>query len=433
MSAAPFPSWVMMERFVFRRDDEESFPDDSEAPIRVSGATSWNAPFRIAFSLAKPPLISRLYAQFPGFPDPTQQRPLAIMAAHRHLFMFRVGTCTPALGGVVLQDFFIYNADNPSSLKALPPCTEPYPDYARADCRLPRRPPGQQDERRLLALGCMGLLCRGEGEEFVVAELSVYPSRHKVYADICMLRSSTSASPGLDGKWNSFRVPILEHEDPDDVSQLCYWQTNTVIPLDRFLCWIDYHRGILLCDVLLEPNPKVSFIRLPLNKFPSNHSSKESSWVYRGASVVDAGRTLKFINIERTDGVGYGPLKPGASFTIRCYTLSSCKEAWRMDYTVDSEDLWSLNSPECLPRDILMFPQVNIDDPYIVQFVTSEFIWVLNKMWVVAIDMRTRRVLSSSIYVNGREDKDVEFTEKRSNAPMSFLPCEFSNFLRPSR
>ena len=61
-AAAAFPNWVMLERFVFRRDDEESFPHGNKAPIRASGKTSLDAEFRIAFSLAEPPLISRLYA-----------------------------------------------------------------------------------------------------------------------------------------------------------------------------------------------------------------------------------------------------------------------------------------------------------------------------------------------------------------------------------
>ncbi|XP_037455664.1 uncharacterized protein LOC119326064 [Triticum dicoccoides] len=331
------------------------------------------------------------------------------MASHQHLFMFRVAACTKELGGVVVQDFFIYNANNPSSLKALPACTEPYPDYSRADCRLPRPPSGQKVERRLLALESMGLLC-GEGEGFAVAELNVYPSRRKVYADICMLHASTSASPGLEEKWNSIRVPILGVEDHDDVSQLCYWQTNTVIPFDHFLCWIDYYRGILLCDVFGVPNPTVSFLRFPLNKFPSTHNrSNTSSWVYRGASVVDAGRTLKFIDIARNDGIGYGPLKPGAGFIVSCHTLSSCKSAWKKEYEVRNEDLWALNTPECLPRDILMFPQVHIDNPNIVQFIViSEFKWALKKMRVVAIDMKTMTVDSFSKYIDGKEDKDVE-------------------------
>ncbi|XBI07650.1 hypothetical protein VPH35_135521 [Triticum aestivum] len=441
MAAAPFPSWVMMEYFVFRRDDDESFPDDSKAPIRATGATSWNAPLRLAFCLAEPPLVSRLYAQFPGFPDPKEQRPLAIQTAHCHLFLFRVGTCTPALGGVVLQDFFVYNANDPSSLIALPACTEPYPDYSRSGCRLPRRPPGQEEERRLLTVGRgetggrLGFrLCRGEGEEFAVAELGVYPSRHnKVYADICMLYSrSTSASLGPADKWNSMRVPIL-----DDVSQLCYWQTDTVIPFKHFLCWIDYYRGILICDVFAEASPAVSFLRFPLNKFPSTHNrSRESSWVYRGASVVDAGRALKFVNLARNDGVGYGPLKPGAGFTITCHTLMTLtpgQMVWNEDYKISSDELWSLNSSECLPRDILMFPQVNIDNPHKVHFLMSDFEWALKKMWVVVINMKTKTVDSFSKYINGKEGletDDGDLTKKRSEAPMSFLPCEFSKFLQ---
>ncbi|XBI35814.1 hypothetical protein VPH35_121450 [Triticum aestivum] len=412
IAAAPFPSWVMMEYFVFRRDDDESFPDDGKAPIRVTGTTSWNAPFRLAFCLAEPPLISRMYAQFPGFPDPTKQRPLAIQTAHRHLFLFRVGACTPALGGVVLQDFFVYNANNPSSLIALPACTEPYPDYSRADCRLPRRPPSEKEERRMLTVGSMGLLRRGEGEEFAVAELGVYPTRHnKVYADVCVLySSSTSAGLGLGDKWNSMRIPIiLGVEDPDDVSQLC----------------------ILLCDVFADAGPAVSFLRFPLNKFPSTRG-RESSWVYRGASVVDAG---PFFGV---DGVGYGPLKPGAGFTITCHTLvtlTSGQMVWNEDYKITSDELWSLNSSECLPRDILMFPQVNIDNPHKVHFLMSEFEWALKKMWVVVINMKTKTVDSFSKYINGMEGletDDGDLTRKRSEAPMSFLPCEFSKFLQPS-
>uniref|UniRef100_R7W0D1 DUF1618 domain-containing protein n=1 Tax=Aegilops tauschii TaxID=37682 RepID=R7W0D1_AEGTA len=396
MAAAPFPSWVMMEYFVFRRDDDESFPDDSKAPIRATGATSWNAPLRLAFCLAEPPLVSRLYAQFPGFPDPKEQRPLAIQTAHCHLFLFRVGTCTPALGGVVLQDFFVYNANDPSSLIALPACTEPYPDYSRSGCRLPRRPPGQKEERRLLTVG------------------------------------STSASLGPADKWNSMRVPIL-----DDVSQLCYWQTDTVIPFKHFLCWIDYYRGILICDVFAEASPAVSFLRFPLSKFPSTHNrSRESSWVYRGASVVDAGRALKFVNLARNDGVGYGPLKPGAGFTITCHTLMTLtpgQMVWNEDYKISSDELWSLNSSECLPRDILMFPQVNIDNPHKVHFLMSDFEWALKKMWVVVINMKTKTVDSFSKYINGKEGletDDGDLTKKRSEAPMSFLPCEFSKFLQ---
>ncbi|CAN6242746.1 unnamed protein product [Urochloa humidicola] len=39
-AAGGFTSWVLLERFVFRRDDDESFPDETSAPIRASATTS---------------------------------------------------------------------------------------------------------------------------------------------------------------------------------------------------------------------------------------------------------------------------------------------------------------------------------------------------------------------------------------------------------
>ncbi|CAO2034010.1 unnamed protein product [Urochloa humidicola] len=120
-AAAGFPKWVLLEPFVFRRDDEDSFPDETKAPIRASGTTSLEAPFNVAFSLAEPPLISRLYAQLPGFPDPKKEVPLAILATHRNLALLRVAT---SVSEGFRQDFFIYDSasgdKNRCSLKALP-------------------------------------------------------------------------------------------------------------------------------------------------------------------------------------------------------------------------------------------------------------------------------------------------------------------------
>jgi len=75
-TAAGFPNWVMLEPVVFRRDDDKSFPDESKAPVRASGTTSWEAQFRFAFDLAEPPSISRIFAQLPGFSGPSKESPL---------------------------------------------------------------------------------------------------------------------------------------------------------------------------------------------------------------------------------------------------------------------------------------------------------------------------------------------------------------------
>jgi hypothetical protein len=83
--------------------------------------------------------------------------------------------------------------------------------------------------------------------------------------------------------------------------------------------------------------------------------------------------------------------------------------------------------------DILMFPQVDMDRPHVVHFVISEFGYVRKKMWLVTIDMSTRRVESFSQYTNGREDvigtEGAYLTNVRSSYPMPFLPSQSSKYL----
>ncbi|KAG0547284.1 hypothetical protein BDA96_01G066400 [Sorghum bicolor] len=366
MSAAASPlKWVTLERFVFRMD--EAFPDENKLPIRASGITWWEAPFDVAFELAEPPAISRLYARLPGFPDPLKQVPLAILASHQHLVLFRV--CIEDDTFDLRQELFIYSAsdaDDPSKLKALPACNlpdKPLVDYSIAPIRDGRRgrrrrrraaaaaaappppppPPKEQRRRRLMAVRSMGILCRDQ-EEFVVAELRLFRPggtnylRRDVCADIFWLhQQSIPRSGGICGEWNSCRVPIrsfCKNPDPDDNWQLCIWQTDTVIPVDRWLCWIDYYRGIIFCDVFGNPTPTVSFLRFPLDEFPIR--GKPSSWLYRGASDIGGGE-LKFVDVARHDGVGYGALKTSVGgFTITCHTLSLESMEWEKDYTITS-------------------------------------------------------------------------------------------------
>ncbi|CAL4890069.1 unnamed protein product [Urochloa decumbens] len=450
-AAAAFPKWVLLEPFVFRRDDDDSFPDETKAPIRASGFTSWGARFSIAFSVAEPPLISHLYAQLPvpGFPGPDEAGPpLAILATHGHLALLRVATHKPTLH--LLQDLFIYSAhENPCLLKILPPCNEP----AFADGQFLGRPATP----RLLNTASLGLWCRGN-EELVVAELSLYRPRchFMIFADICLLRSCTSSASHnrrCDGRWKSMRVEILSTDDPDDTDlrQLTFWQTETVVPFRKWLCWIDYNRGILFCNMMSKVStPTVSFLKFPLDKFPltSTRIATGNCW-YRGVSVVGHGRELKFVNVARQDGIFFKALEPGTGFTITCHTLVGM--VWKKDYTVTSDELWDANTSDRLPRGILMFPRVDIDRPHVVHFLYIEFGHVNKNMWVVAIDMSTKTVESLSVYID-RKDSCIDMPciktledlarfqrhnirtirdliGQKSMSPMPFLPCEFPKFL----
>jgi hypothetical protein len=203
MSASAFPSWVLLEPFVLRRDREASFPDDTKAPIRLSGTTSCRDAFLLAFDLAEPPRISSLYAHLPAFG--WNETPVAFLSTHSHLALLRVGTLD--YHDNLTQDFFVFDAsatDDARSLVHLPACTEPPMDYSRPDGSLPPRrrrrprPEGASPARpRLMAVKSMCILCRGE-QEFAVAELDLYMPNDILFANIYLFRSSA-------GKWDSMR------------------------------------------------------------------------------------------------------------------------------------------------------------------------------------------------------------------------------------
>ncbi|KAF8676758.1 hypothetical protein HU200_011862 [Digitaria exilis] len=242
-------------------------------------------------------------------------------------------------------------------------------------------------------------------------------------------------------------IPVHQRPSLDaDLQQICWWHNDAVVPFDKWLCWIDYHRGILLCDMSKLPNhhPTVSYIWFPLDKLPdSGTSCWASTSFFRAVSVVDHGRVLKFVNVTRHDGIHFAPLQPGTGFTITCHTLvvlDSGGMAWEEDYTVTSGELWEANSPDRLPRHILMFPQVDMDRPRVAHFLSIEFgigyVKRNKKMWVVSIDMSTKTVESISLYINGDEGLetgDAEFIKIKSDETLPFIPCEFPKFLHSSR
>ncbi|XP_025877726.1 uncharacterized protein [Oryza sativa Japonica Group] len=294
----------------------------------------------------------------------------------------------------------------------------------------------------MVMLRSTGLLYLGNQDQFEVVELNLYLSRPQVVlAQLCLLRSHISkvASSG----WRTIRLPIHVHGNPDDVHQLYSWKTDTVIPFDNQLCWIDYMRGILFYDPAAIV---VSFLPFPVDH-ETPRRNKECFWLYRGVSVLDASGVLKFIDVARDDGLGFESLRRDAGFTVTCYSLVLGEHKkkkkkhrrtmeWREDYKITSNELWSINSLDCLPRTLLMFPQVDIDRPHIVHFLAPELRYVIKKMWVVAIDMNTKIVESSSLYINGKEDlqtEDAGLTRAKSRFPQSFLPSDFSKFITFSR
>jgi hypothetical protein len=123
--------WMMLDRFVYRRDDD-GFPDESRAPLRATSSTSIGQVFHVAFLPAEPPAISRLYVRLPGGPTREDGYGSHIAAAHRELLLLRLTSKqdldeSPYIHYV--QDHFICVACSDPvphlQLERLPLCTIP--------------------------------------------------------------------------------------------------------------------------------------------------------------------------------------------------------------------------------------------------------------------------------------------------------------------
>ncbi|OEL35024.1 hypothetical protein BAE44_0003954 [Dichanthelium oligosanthes] len=99
-----------------------------------------------------------------------------------------------------------------------------------------------------------------KGKEFVVANLKTdnvddYESETDRYGEVAVLwlyRSGAEmwGTKQLDMPYD--HVGLVEFE----------WATNTVFSFDGFICWVDYHRDILYCDVF-SSKLELGFLRFP--------------------------------------------------------------------------------------------------------------------------------------------------------------------------
>ncbi|XP_034583005.1 uncharacterized protein [Setaria viridis] len=101
----------MLESFVFRRDDPESFREDERTS--ASSVTSAGAPFRVSFILADPPTPSRLFVSWPD--GPKRGMACHLVAAHGGLVLLRLDSVVldstekhPTPYKAVIHDYFVY-------------------------------------------------------------------------------------------------------------------------------------------------------------------------------------------------------------------------------------------------------------------------------------------------------------------------------------
>ncbi|XP_071680932.1 uncharacterized protein [Lolium perenne] len=419
--------WMMLDRFVFRRDDDPSFHDD-EAALCARGTTSQGDTFRVAFRIVDPPCVSRLYLQWPGVPK--EGSSCDLVAAHRNLLLLRLTSGPMDKDGSLVhpQDYFLCEGRRPSSLPDQPPlnlhripvCTIPlvfHLDHGK-----------ERTAPRPFDLHAVGIL--SHGEEFAVAQLCVTkPHRPgRVAADLCVLRSNVNTS---DHSWEvEQHLPITY--DRVELYQLERWRTDIVVPFDKLLCWVNYSLGaILFCEVL-EERPAITYLPLPARGKPGDsdphHTHDQVKCRCCCVCTTEGGHKLMYINIGHEGTNLVGPLSATTGFTGHILRKEeSGRMEWDKIFAIRSNQLWFTYD---FPREPLIFPLANVVKPDVIYFLMSEEAMCgVNKVYVVSFDINANAVLILPYITDDLEGKDADFVQRKSFQLDPFIASELPRFL----
>ncbi|RCV37312.1 hypothetical protein SETIT_8G052700v2 [Setaria italica] len=254
----------MLNRYGIRMDD--SFVADAKTVAYSRTFTGQH--LRVSFGRAPPPASSFIYYDFPDIvpgeedddvdecegEDDVDELHIGVIAAHGDSVLLKMShrrLCN------FEDDHFLYRAGAASSpaMSLLPDrdfLTKSEQVYADCIVSPPIRP--------IVHSGTTGLLQRGD-DDVLLVELDLLYDRslRREMAEFCLLRHGTSQRELKEP------VPIIQDEGSKGVEQprrRC--GIDTIIPLgDRFLCWVTYESGFLLCDMADEAGPKVRYVPLP--------------------------------------------------------------------------------------------------------------------------------------------------------------------------
>ncbi|RCV19001.1 hypothetical protein SETIT_3G348800v2 [Setaria italica] len=287
-----FPGWMMLDRFVRRRDDE-SFPTGD--PTAASLANSRGDPFDVCLSLKKPPQPSSLYLQWPN--SPTEGEPLDAAAAHDGAVLLLMHYTVPVRGGLPFPmiDYFVYNPAGPS-LRLLPSLGGTIAEVqARAEAEGFHI--SKEMARRMESLDT-GIIHRAPGD-FAVAELQITSD----------MGTSTARpelrvfNPSVSDQWvlkTPRIVPVHPRGELDMHHILWYWDTDAVVPFGTWLCWVDYTTGVMLYNLFDENSEsEILFLELPVKQSCINWDEVGRGWLeaYHALGATKGGDVLKFARV----------------------------------------------------------------------------------------------------------------------------------------
>ncbi|XP_020178850.2 uncharacterized protein [Aegilops tauschii subsp. strangulata] len=409
-----FPRWAMLDRRGRTRCHNglnaarvAANKNKTAAPVDMDGGPSCY----VSFTLAAPQKrISCLNLHLPEEPPLTPATP---PATDKNLVLFDITNPSRSCYWDPPSDLFVYTAGGPS------PSVQPLPMYTK------------ERERPFLMDNLTTGILRLAEDRYIVADLNVYPKRkgNGMRAELCVFNSET-------GKWE-----IIRKLDPGNGGQFPeLWSTDNVLACDgRFLCWIDYFSGVLLCDFSTS-TPDSSALRFV--PFPGENNFSDEVRVeryspqrFRSVSITQG--TMRFVHIDNDyhDSLhgAWQWLKlperkrkvqrhqPCKKITI--WTLNPMFE-WEQHCVINLDYLWAqpgykaLDIHQRLPE----FPIMTVDDPDVLCCLLREEDH--GKGWMIMVDNHAHlRSCTPESESRGAEAHDNRFPD------ISLLPTVFCKYL----
>jgi hypothetical protein len=283
----------------------------------------------------------------------------------------------------------------------------------------------------------MGILCRGgDQDDYVVADLIVswkargapgavgynYFEPSQVIASLCVF------SP-REGEWTVKEMLAPQPRGQGEGKFPVLWESDRVLPFaGRYLGWIDYYSGILLCDLSNDKSPMLYYKPFPGKQYPDEeHLNRGWPEAYRSVSVSQG--MMRFVDIDKEGGQ-----TSGLTITIWNFEIAGNNFTWEMQNVINLSDLWAQQGyqVEHLPCRAPEFPAVAKNDPDVLCCILREHEFVQpGKVWIIIIDMkhatfRSFRYFDEQI-VCCNEDLDMDSESFFCIAPL--LPTDFSKYL----
>ncbi|RLN27838.1 uncharacterized protein C2845_PM05G09700 [Panicum miliaceum] len=397
--------WVMLDCYMRR----SRLDDGDSSALTAAASTSTGERVSVALSAAAPPWTSRILFDWcpkeessktkkkkeqrqgnmdhsngddDGPRSPGEDAKVA--AAHRGCMLLRFVRRRSSCQSVFnprFEEWFVYQAhrrdgsgeegDAGTSLTRLPAC---------------------RHELIYDGFSNMGILGGPDDDHhhFVVAHLAVTPTTNSrrygledrddspATADLCVLRRNRQG--GL-GRWRATRLPIRHGEG--ERHHLHLWQTDAVVALgDGCLCWVDYLRGVLLCDVSGDDPGEVRYVPLPVRPYSDpDLGGRARLAAFRSLSAVTTttednnsnAATLKFVDVAPNNiwfaGTPEHPFVTPRRNTITTWTLGRDRRSWTDADAVDDDAFYALIKDTHLPIVRPELPLVDARDPQTIYFV----------------------------------------------------------------